>query len=81
MKTFSAATLCAAAFAAENTAPVISLSLDAYQPTHDGHGTDSENHNLCGNSTTGCSQGGCPLAVRQETRKRRSICVSCYRAC
>jgi hypothetical protein len=31
---------------------VISLSLDAYQPTHDGHGTDSENHNLCGNSTT-----------------------------
>jgi hypothetical protein len=52
MKTFSAATLCAAAFAAENTAPVISLSLDAYQPTHDGHGTDSENHNLCGNSTT-----------------------------
>ena len=70
MKTFCTTTLSllAAANAVENTAPVISLSLDAYTSTHQGHGTDSEDHSLCGNDAAA-------LAARNTDAATASECI------
>ena len=92
MKTFCTTTLSllATGNAVENTAPVISLSLDAYTSTHQGHGLDSEDRSLCGNDAAAlaarntdaatapeCEQNvmGYGLTPRYNEAKARPVCV------